>query len=213
MITEQGLDLKVAYVAGDDLYEPVKEEIETKGTAPAHLDSENPNVNLVPLAQTFLDDVSQKYIVSANAYLGARAIVKGLERGADIVICGRVSDASLVVGAAWYWHSWSDTDYDRLAQCLIAGHLIECSAYVTGANYAAFYEEKMESLIDLGFPIVEVAIDGTLIVCKHEKTNGLVTVDTVKCQFLYELQGNIYLNSDVAAILGEVKIEQAGNNR
>jgi hypothetical protein len=124
MITEQGLELKVAYVAGDELYEPVKEEI---------------------------------------------------------VICGRVSDASLVVGAAWYWHSWSDTDYDRLAQCLIAGHLIECSAYVTGANYAAFYEEKMESLIDLGFPIVEVAINGTLIVCKHEKTNGLVTVDIVKC--------------------------------
>jgi hypothetical protein len=167
---------------------------------------------MVPLAQSFLD-VSQKYIVSANAYLGARAIVKGLENGADIVICGRVSDASPVIGAAWYWHGWSDTDYDRLAQCLIAGHLIECSAYVTGANYAAFYEEQMDKLIDLGFPIVEVAKNGTCVVCKHEASNGLVTVDTVKCQFLYELQGNVYLNSDVAAILDEAKIEQVGNNR
>ena len=75
-------------------------------------------------------------LVSANAYLGARAIVKGLEAGADIIICGRVADASPVIGAAWYWHGWSDESYDALAGGLVAGHLIECSAYVTGANFA-----------------------------------------------------------------------------
>jgi hypothetical protein len=168
---------------------------------------------MVPLAQSFAKDVSSKYVVSANAYLGARAIVAGLRGGADIIICGRVADASPVIAAAWFWHSWKDTDYDKLAQSLVAGHLIECSAYVTGANYAAFYEVNMEDLIDLAFPIVEISHDGTAVVYKHENTKGMVTADTVKCQFLYELQGDLYHNSDVTAILDDVHIEQIGPNR
>lgn len=154
-----------------------------------------------------------KALVSANAYLGARGIVKALAAGADLVICGRVADASPVIGAAWWWHSWKDTDYDQLAGALVAGHLIECSAYVTGANFAGFDEVALAKLIDLPFGIAEVEADGSVTVTKAEGSNGFVTADTVKCQFVYELQGDIYLNSDVKAYLHDVQVEEVGPNR
>ncbi|KAM5341975.1 hypothetical protein ACJ41O_015006 [Fusarium nematophilum] len=207
------LDLKIAYVSGDDLYEHIKTGINAKNAVPDHLDTDNPKVTLDSAVEQFAQNPSASAIVSANAYLGARAIVKGLENGADIIICGRVADASPVIGAAWFWHSWSERDYDCLAQALVAGHLIECSAYVTGANFSAFYEVDLERLIDLPFPIVEIDSRGSAIVCKHNNTRGLVTEDTVKNQFLYELQGNLYLNSDVTAILDDVKIETVGADR
>lgn len=152
-------------------------------------------------------------MVSAHAYLGARGIVDGLRRGADIIICGRVADASPVIAAAWYWHSWSDSDYDRLAGALVAGHLIECSAYVTGGNFAGFDRYSIENFIEPGFPIAEIEADGSCTVTKHDNTGGIVDVDTVRCQFLYELQGNVYLNSDVSAILDDITVEKAGTNR
>lgn len=195
------------------MYEKFKADIEASGSIPEHLDNGNPKVSIKSTVKAFALSPRDRPLVSANAYLGARAIVKGLEHGADIIICGRVADASPVIGAAWFWHSWDGTDYDRLAQSLVAGHLIECSAYITGANYSAFYEIDRDRLIDLPFPIVEIDTDGSAVVCKHENTKGLVTVDTVKCQFLYELQGSLYLNSDVTAILDDVKIEQVESNR
>lgn len=152
-------------------------------------------------------------IVSANAYLGARAIVAGLRAGADIVICGRVSDASPVIGAAWYWHNWSDTQYDQLAGALVSGHLIECSAYVTGGNFSGFTELPFETTLHPGFPIAEIAADGSCVITKHEGTGGIVNTDTVRCQLLYELQGNIYLHSDSKAYLDAVKVVQEGKDR
>lgn len=123
----RGYYLIVAYVSGDNLLKELKSSLEKIGKLPSHLDSENPDVQLVKDATALLDPKS-KPIASANAYLGARAIVKDLERGADIIICGRVSDASPVIGASWYWHGWSDTDYDALAGALIAGpsHRVLC---------------------------------------------------------------------------------------
>ena len=211
-VNEKGLDLKVAYVYGDNLLEEVRSNLETTGKLPRHLDSENDEVSLAENASDLLD-TKGKPIVSANAYLGARAIVKGLELGADVIICGRVADASPVIGAAWYWHKWSDSDYDRLAGALIAGHLIECSAYVTGSNFSGFDEYPLETFVDLTFNIAEVADDGTSVITKHDGTNGLVNQDNVKCQFLYELQGSTYLNSDVSADTADIKIEQVGKNR
>lgn len=126
---------------------------------------------------------------------------------------GRVSDASPVIGAAQWWHGWSDTDFDQLAGALIAGHLIECSAYVTGANFAGFDRFPVERFVDIPFGIVEVHEDGTHVVTKHDNTNGLVSSDTVKCQLLYELQGNIYLHSDVKADIANILVEDVGNNR
>ncbi|OCL10666.1 DUF1446-domain-containing protein [Glonium stellatum] len=207
---ELGLSLKVAYVAGDNLL-PIMKDIKKDGLPP-HLDSDNSEVRVAKNTLALLEGESRP-VISANAYLGAREIVKGLELGADIIIAGRVADASPVIGAAWYWHSWSDTDYDRLAGALIAGHSIECSAYVTGSNFAGFYEYPLDQLYDLVFGIAEIESDGTCVITKHKNTKGMVTADVVKCQFLYELQGNIYLNSDVKGILDDVKIEEVGRDR
>jgi len=205
--------LKIAFVSGDNILPVLGPDLASlKENLPPHLDSDNPDVKL---PWNTLDDSGTEGIplVSANAYLGARAIVQGLRLGADIVICGRVADASPVIGAAWYWHSWEDTDYDKLAGALISGHLIECSAYVTGGNFSGFTEYEQEIFIEPGFPIAEIEVDGSCTITKHEGTGGLVNVDTVRCQFLYELQGSIYLNSDVKAYLNNVKIKQVGTDR
>lgn len=178
-----------------------------------HLDAGNQLVKPGPRTYAFAEADAPVPMVSAHAYLGARGIVDGLRRGADIVICGRVADASPVIAAAWFWHSWGEGDYDRLAGSLIAGHLIECSAYVTGGNFAGFDRCPMDTLVEPGFPIAEIEADGSCVITKHEGTGGLVDVDTVRCQFLYELQGNVYLNSDVSAILDDVVVEQAGKDR
>ncbi|KAK6369433.1 hypothetical protein LTS17_009776 [Exophiala oligosperma] len=212
LIKEKGYNLKVAYVYGDDLLSEVRSDLEKTGALPKHLDSENDKVSLSASALALLD-TRGKPIVSANAYLGARAIVKALELGADIIICGRVADASPVIGAAWYWHQWSDTDYDQLAGALIAGHLIECSAYVTGSNFSGFDEYPLETFLDLPFGIAEISEDGTSVVTKHENTKGLVNADNVKCQFLYELQGSTYLNSDVTAHVEDIRIEEISKDR
>ncbi|KAK2731945.1 hypothetical protein FQN57_003072 [Myotisia sp. PD_48] len=211
LVRDRGYTLKVAYVSGDNLLEEVRNGLAT-GSLTAHLDSDNKDIRLDDRALDLLDTVN-KPVVSANAYLGARAIVKGLQEGADIIICGRVADASPVIGAAWYWHSWIDTDYDRLAGALVAGHLIECSAYVTGSNFSGFTEFDLDNFIDLPFGIAEVDEDGSTIITKHLNTKGVVNVDVVKCQFLYELQGNIYLNSDVKANLNNIVIEAVGEDR
>lgn len=194
LVSSRGYDLKVAYVGGDNLLDEVRDSLTKTGTLPAHLDSSNPEIQTQAHTNDLLD-TQGKPVVSANAYLGARAIVKGLEAGADIIICGRVADASPVIAAAWYWHEWKETDYGALAGALIAGHLIECSAYVTGSNFSGFTEYDLETFVDLAFGIVEVDTGGSCVVTKHEGTKGLVNVDVVKCQFLYELQGDVYLNS------------------
>ncbi|KAG5292778.1 DUF1446 domain-containing protein [Histoplasma ohiense] len=212
LVSSRGYDLKVAYVGGDNLLDEVRDSLTKTGTLPAHLDSSNPEIQTQAHTNDLLD-TQGKPVVSANAYLGARAIVKGLEAGADIIICGRVADASPVIAAAWYWHGWKETDYDALAGALIAGHLIECSAYVTGSNFSGFTEYDLEVFVDLAFGIVEVDAGGSCVVTKHEGTKGLVNTDVVKCQFLYELQGDVYLNSDVKAYTQNISIEAAGKDR
>lgn len=208
------MDLKVAYVDGDNLMPKVDSLLsEIRAGTLKHLDGTNPDVKLSGDSLSFLDDPEGMPVVCANAYLGYRAIKRGLDEGADIVICGRVSDASPVIGAAAWWHGWATDDFDQLAGCLVAGHLIECSTYVTGANFAGSYKYPVKDLMDLAPPIVEVAADGACVVTKHEALNGIVTADTVKCQILYELQGNIYLNSDVKADLAAVEVHQEGENR
>ncbi|KAK2805956.1 hypothetical protein FQN50_005971 [Emmonsiellopsis sp. PD_5] len=198
LIHSRGYGLKVAYVAGDNLVDEVRESLSKTGQLPAHFDSNNSQVGKQAHTDDLLD-TKNKPVVSANAYLGARAIVRGLEQGADIIICGRVADASPVIGAAWYWYGWADTDYDALAGALIAGHLIECSAYVTGSNFSGFTEFDLDVFVDLPCGIAEVDRDGTCVITKHEHTRGIVNVDVVKC--------------DVKAYIGNVKIEEVGKDR
>lgn len=211
LVSAQKLELSIAYVYGDNILPDMRKALE-QGNIPPHLDTVNTEVALHGSTFDFTD-VKSKVVVSSNAYLGARAIVKGLEAGADIIICGRVADASPVIGAAWWWHNWSDTSYDELAQALIAGHLLECSAYCTGSNFSGFDEYPEETFVDVPFPIAEISRDGTTIVTKHENTNGMVNEDTCRSQFLYELQGNMYLNSDVSADLRDICIKQVGKDR
>lgn len=205
----------MAWVEGDDLIEEVKDSV-AKGEVVAHLDSGNTEVGdrLPGNVRDFLSQGKGKDVVSANAYLGARGVKRALDEGADIIICGRVADASPVIGAAWYWYQWDDSDFDRLAGALVAGHLIECSSYITGANFCGFDEYDYQNLmVDLPFGIAEIDRDGTAVVTKHEGTKGVVNVDVVKCQFLYELQGRIYLNSDVTADCQDIVIEEVGKDR
>ena len=212
LAVKKGLNLKVGYVEGDNVFAEIREMLKTKGELPRHLDPEDDGIQLAQNARDYLD-TTNKPLVAANAYLGARAIVQGLKHGADIIICGRVADASPVIGAAWYWYGWSDVDYDRLAGALIAGHLIECSGYVTGANFSGFTDYELDKFVDIAYGIAEIAQDGTCVITKHEGTNGLVNEDTVLTQFLYELQGDIYLNSDVKAYISDIKVEQVGRDR
>ncbi|KUL86297.1 hypothetical protein ZTR_08543 [Talaromyces verruculosus] len=146
------------------------------------------------------------------AYIGAWGIVEALNAGADIVICGRVTDASPVIGAAAWWYQWAKDDWHRLAGSLVAGHLIECGAYVTGANFSGF-KSLPPPLVDLAFPIAEISDDGTCIITKHESHTGHVTKHNTIAQFLYELQGEQYLNPDVVANLHEVSIEEIAPDR
>ncbi|KAK5994826.1 hypothetical protein PT974_03212 [Cladobotryum mycophilum] len=210
MVKERGLNLRVAYVEGDDLMHKVHDLLRT---SLPHLDEANKDVQYDKSTRSFLDSPEEMPIVAANAYLGYRAIKKGLDEGADIIICGRVADASPVIGAAAWWYGWAESDLDKLAGSLIAGHLIECSTYVTGGNFSGAYKHLPSEFLHLGSGIAEVLENGECIITKHETLNGFVTTDTVKGQLLYELQGNIYLNSDVKADITNVRVVQDAKNR
>jgi hypothetical protein len=149
----------------------------------------------------------------ANAYLGAAPIVDALERGADIVITGRVADASLFVAPLVHEFGWADDDWDRLAAGVTVGHLLECSGQVTGGNYSGAWWENPDPF-RIGFPIAECEPDGTFVVTKPPGTGGMVTFDTVREQLLYEVHDpSAYLNPDVTADLAAVRLEDLGSDR
>lgn len=134
------------------------------------------------------------------------------KQGADIVLCGRVADASPTIACAAYHHGWTRESYLELAHAFVAGHFIECSTYVTGGNFSGFKSLPGLSL-DIGFPISEIESSGQFYISKQNGKDGFVTVDTCKAQLLYEIQGPYYYNSDVVAVLDDIKIVQAGENR
>ena len=150
--------------------------------------------------------------LTANAYLGGFGIAAALTAGADIVVTGRVTDASLVVGPAVAHHGWSTTSYDELAGAVVAGHVIECGTQATGGNFSGFLDLPRRDL-PLGFPVAEVAADGSSVITKHAGTGGAVTVDTVTAQLVYEIQSTRYLGPDVTVHLDSVRLEQQGEDR
>jgi hypothetical protein len=149
--------------------------------------------------------------LAANAYLGAWGIVDCLSRGADVVVTGRVTDASVTVGPAAAHFGWSRTDYDQLAGAVAAGHIIECGAQATGGNYAFFTE--IGDLSYPGFPIAEVRADGSSVITKHPGTGGAVTVGTVTAQLLYEIAGARYANPDVTLRVDTIELSNDGADR
>ena len=150
--------------------------------------------------------------LAANAYLGAWGIAECLNAGADVVITGRVTDASLVVGPAAAHFGWSRTSYDELAGAVVAGHVIECGPQATGGNYA-FFRELPHLDRPLGFPIAEVHADGSSVITKHPGTGGAVTVGTVTAQLLYEIGGARYAGPDVTARFDTVELAEDGPDR
>lgn len=198
LVEAAGLDLRIAHVEGDDLL-PRMEELTAAGNPFTHLDTGRPFAEHGMPALT------------ANAYLGGWGIAIALSRGADIVICPRVTDAALVVGPAAWHHGWDRDDWDALAGAVAAGHVIECGAQATGGNFPFFTE--IEGLEHPGFPIAEVRADGTSVITKHEGTGGAVTVDTVIAQLLYEIGPARYLNPDVITRFDTIELDQEGPDR
>lgn len=193
-----GLHPKVAWIEGDDLCSHLA-ELQARGESFCNLDSG------APLG------ASVSEVLTANAYLGGWGIAKALQLGADIVVCPRVTDASLVVGPAAWRFGWRQDDYDRLAGAVAAGHIIECGPQACGGNFSFF--EEVEDWNTIGFPLVEIECDGSFVITKHPGTGGKVTVDTVTAQLLYEIRGPRYVNPDVVARFDTLRLEQAGPNR
>ncbi|MEX0873912.1 MAG: acyclic terpene utilization AtuA family protein [Actinomycetota bacterium] len=191
-----GLRPKIAYVEGDDLM-PFMEDLRDKGHTFDNLDTGQP--------------LGDRQILTANAYQGGWGIVEALNRGADIVITGRVTDAAVVMGPAAWRHGWKGEDWNALAGALVAGHIIECGAQATGGNYAFFQE--VPGLEHPGFPIAEIAEDGSSVITKHPDHGGLVSVGTVTAQLLYEIGGPEYLNPDVTARFDTIRLTQEGEDR
>ena len=153
--------------------------------------------------------------LAANAYLGAWGIAECLRAGADVVVTGRVTDASLVVGPAAAHFGWSPHDYDALAGAVVAGHVIECGPQATGGNYARFHADvaDLDQLVRPGFPIAEVHADGSSVITKHAGTGGLVSVGTVTAQLLYEIGGARYAGPDVTTRFDTITLDAEGPDR
>lgn len=201
MVKAKGLDLSVAWISGDEVLPKLLE---------AQKGGESPFENICTGEK--LDDWQFEPIY-AQAYLGGLGIAKAFEKGADIVVCGRVSDASPVIGAAYWWHNWQRSDLDKLANAFVAGHLSECSSYSTGGNYTGFKNLECLGWANIGYPIVEISQSGEVIVTKNVGSGGEVSVNTLTSQFLYEIQGPWYFNSDVTAILDDISFEHISTNR
>ncbi len=198
LVSELGLDLRVAHVEGDDLL-PRLDTLRDAGQGLTHLDDGTPfeDVGLAPL--------------TANAYLGGFGVAAALQEGAEVVVTGRITDASLVVGPAVWRYGWDRRDLDRLAGAVVAGHVIECGAQATGGNYAFFRE--VPGVEHPGFPIAEVHADGSSVITKHPGTGGRVDVGTVTAQLLYEIGGPRYANPDVTARFDTIALTPDGPDR
>ncbi len=194
----KNLSMKIAIIEGDNIVDDIQ--------------------NLYPNKADFknLEDGSdfsaiKDKIQSANVYIGVQPIVKALEEGAQLIIAGRVTDTSITLAPMIYEFGWKLNDWDKLAAGIIAGHIIECGAQSSGGNFTDW--EKVPRWENFGYPIVEMYSGGDFIVAKHENTGGLVSVDTIKEQIVYEM-GNPkeYISPDVIADFQTINIQPNGEN-
>ncbi len=192
------LDVSIAHIEGDNVLGCIDELLDAGHTL-ANMDT----------GRSIADLESEP--LTANVYLGAWGIAEALGRGADIVITGRVADASLVVGPAAWHHGWDRDAWDQLAGAVAAGHVLECGAQATGGNFSFFTE--IDDLTHPGFPIAEISEDGSSVITKHDGTGGAVTVDTVTAQILYEIDDPAYRTPDVVALFDTIELSQVGRDR
>ncbi|MCG6911304.1 MAG: DUF1446 domain-containing protein [Deltaproteobacteria bacterium] len=193
-----GLHPTIAYIEGDDLMPRLK-DLQEKGEALTHLDTD-----------VALKD-AKGMPITANAYLGGWGVAQALEKGADIVVGGRLADAALVMGPAAWHFGWRRTDWNRLAGAAVAGHIIECSGQACGGNYS--FVDEIPSYSNVGFPLAEMHADGSFVITKHPGTGGIVSVGTVTAQLMYEVRDPRYLTPDVATRFDTIEIAQEGPDR
>ena len=192
--------LKIAAVTGDDL-SPRLDAFRAEGEALANLETG------APWSERRGD------VLFANAYLGAQPIVDALAQGADIVITGRVADASLFLAPQIHAFGWKPDDWDRLAAGIVVGHLAECSGHATGGNFSGEWWTVPEPW-NFAYPIAECEEDGTAVLTKAPGTGGRVDFDTVRHQLLYEVHDPTrYLTPDVVADFTSVRLEDLGEDR
>jgi hypothetical protein len=197
---ELGLSgVRVGVVEGDDIHERLPGLI-AAGHPLKNMDTGEP---LAPHVDR---------LMSANAYLGARPVVAALAKGAQIVLCGRVTDTALALAPMIHEFGWGESDWDRLAAGTIAGHILECGAQCTGGNYSRWWE--VPDLWNVGYPIAEAREDGSFVVTKHDGTGGMVTEDTVAEQLLYEMsKPDEYITPDCVADFTSIRLAQDGPDR
>ncbi|MEE9373032.1 MAG: acyclic terpene utilization AtuA family protein [Saprospiraceae bacterium] len=188
----------IAYIEGDDLM-PRLSDLQKAGASLKHLEK---NTTLAESNMT---------PISANAYLGCWGIVQALSQGADIVVTGRVSDTSVVMGPAAYHFGWSKDNWDALAGAAVVGHIIECGGQATGGNYSFF--DEVPSFDNIGFPIAELHSDGSAVITKHPGTGGLVSTGTITAQLLYEINAPQYITPDVVAHFDTINLSDDGLDR
>lgn len=194
MISDKGLTLSVAYVEGDDLRDRIAEL-----RAGGHRDM-------------FTNTAFPDNVVSANAYLGAFPIAEALQKGADIVITGRVVDSAVVLGPLIYEFGWGVDDLDLLAAGTLTGHLLECGAQVSGGTFTDWRD--VPDWANVGYPIGECHSDGSVVIAKPEGTGGLVSIGTVSEQILYEISDPAdYIVADVRCDFSQVYLEQIAPDR
>ncbi len=192
--------VRIAVVTGDDLLSRLDELLEA-GHLLANMETGEP-------LSTIRDRV-----LSANAYIGSTPIVEGLARGANVVITGRSTDTALTMAPLRHEFGWGETDWDRLAAGIIAGHIIECGAQCSGGNCLRDWR-SIPDLANVGYPIAEGAADGSFVITKHPGTGGIVSVPSVAEQLVYEMgDPREYITPDVIADFTTIRLEDAGKDR
>ena len=192
-----GLSPSIAYIEGDNILSRIP-ELTDSGIDFKHMDTGEAIAEI------------DSYI-SANAYLGCWGIVEALNKGADIVITGRVTDAAVVCGPAAWHHKWTKDNWDALAGAVVAGHVIECGTQATCGNYSFFTE--VDGMSRTGFPWADINDDGSSVIGKHEGTGGEVSIGTVTSQLLYEIGSPSYLGPDVTARFDTLELKQISTDR
>ncbi|RLE17845.1 MAG: DUF1446 domain-containing protein [Acidobacteria bacterium] len=199
MAAEKGLKPKIAVVDGDNILDDI-DHLSDEGVDFSNMENGAPYSEI------------RGRVLSANLYFGARPVVRALKAGADIVITGRVTDTGITLAAMMASFDWAEDDYDKLATGIVAGHILECGAQSTGGNFTDW--RKVPSFDVVGYPIAEISEDGGVVITKHEGLGGLVSVDTVREQLLYEMgEPKNYITPDVIADFSSIQLEAAGENR
>ncbi len=194
-----GNPIKIGVIQGDDIF-PTLADLRKKGVSFKNMDT----------GDSF--DSIKEHVYSANVYINSATIAEALEKGAQIVLAGRVSDPGLALGPCIYEYGWKADNYNLLAAGTLAGHITECGAQCTGGNYSRW--QDVPDLAGVGYPIIEMQPDGRFCITKHDNTGGLVNRETIGEQVLYEMgDPKHYISPDVCVDFTSFKLNDLGKNK